>query len=175
MTHSRNISAPSEAQRAQPRLSPASLAWSVSQRASRDINVQAAIECVTSLVLLNLFFSSHSVRQSWTKQWAEYFFWIKVNLTRFLTHIGYWRRLWSSDDFVGQSLANCVEIIHADIVGTWNLLDKEKVCLLFSSVVVFILIDISTFQTQRLRLKFLILFRIYLVLPSIPHQGEHNL
>jgi hypothetical protein len=68
IAHSRNISAPSEAQRTQPRLSPVSLAWSVSQRASRDINVQAAIECVTSLLLLNLFLSSHTVRQSWTKQ-----------------------------------------------------------------------------------------------------------
>jgi len=87
IAHSRNISAPSEAQRTQPRLSPVSLAWSVSQRASRDINVQAAIE---------------------------------VGRSR------YWRRLWSSDDFVGQSLANCVEIIHADIVGTWNLPDKDK-------------------------------------------------
>jgi hypothetical protein len=85
---------------------------------------------------------------------------MKVNLTRFLIHIGYWRGLWSSDDFVGQPLANCVEIIHADIVGTWNLPDKDKVCLLFPSVVVVLLIEISTFQTQRSRLKFLILFRI---------------
>ncbi len=53
IAQSRNISAPSEAQRTQPRLSPVPLAWSVSQRASRDINVQAAIECVTSLLLLN--------------------------------------------------------------------------------------------------------------------------
>ena len=68
IAHSRNVSAPSEAQKTQPRLSPVSLAWSVSQRASRDINVQAAIECVTSLLLLNLFFSSHTVRQSWTKR-----------------------------------------------------------------------------------------------------------
>ena len=68
IAHSRNISAPSETQRARPRLSPVSLAWSVSQRASRDIKVQAAIECVTSLVLLNLFFSSHALRQSWAKQ-----------------------------------------------------------------------------------------------------------
>jgi hypothetical protein len=68
ITHTRNISAPSEAQRTQPRLSPVSLAWSVSQRASRDINVRAAIEWVTSLLLLNLFLSPHTVRQSWTKQ-----------------------------------------------------------------------------------------------------------
>ncbi len=56
-----------------------------------------------------------------------------VDSTRLLTYIGYWRRLWSSDDFVGQTLANCVGVIHADIVGTWNLPDKDKVCLLFSS------------------------------------------
>ena len=67
IAHSRNVSAPSEAQRTQPRSSPVSLAWSVSQRASRDINVQAAIEYVTSLVLLNLFFSPHTVRQGWEK------------------------------------------------------------------------------------------------------------
>ena len=54
IAHSRNVSAPSEAQRSQLRLSPVSLAWSVSQRASRSINVQAAIECVTSLLLTNL-------------------------------------------------------------------------------------------------------------------------
>jgi hypothetical protein len=63
--HSRNIPASSEAQRTQPRISPVTLAWSVSQRASRGINVQAAIECVTSLLLLNFF--SHTIRQSWAK------------------------------------------------------------------------------------------------------------
>jgi hypothetical protein len=69
IAHTRNMSAPSAgAQRSQSRLSPVSLAWSVSQRASRDINVQAAIECVTSLLLLSLFFGTHIVRQSWTKR-----------------------------------------------------------------------------------------------------------
>jgi hypothetical protein len=62
IAHSRNMSSPSEAQRTQSRLSPVSLAWSVSQRASRDINVQAAIECVTSLILLSLFLSFPTVR-----------------------------------------------------------------------------------------------------------------
>jgi hypothetical protein len=63
--HSRNISASSEAQRTQSRISPVTLAWSVSQRAGRDINVRAAIECVTSFLLLNFF--SHTIRQSWAK------------------------------------------------------------------------------------------------------------
>jgi hypothetical protein len=55
MGHSRDISASPEAQRTQSRMSPVTLAWSVSQRASRSINIQAAIECVTSFLLLNLF------------------------------------------------------------------------------------------------------------------------
>jgi hypothetical protein len=69
IAHSRNVSAPSEAQRSQLRLSPVPLAWSVSQRASRSINVQAAIECVTSLLLsLLMNLVSHTVPQSWAKQ-----------------------------------------------------------------------------------------------------------
>ncbi|KAI0276096.1 hypothetical protein BGY98DRAFT_736516 [Russula aff. rugulosa BPL654] len=87
IAHSRNVSAPSEAQRSQLRLSPVSLAWSVSQRASRSINVQAAIE----------------VGQS-----------------------KYWRGLWSGDDFRGQTLASCIKVIHADIVGVWNLPNKDR-------------------------------------------------
>jgi len=47
IARSRNIPASSEAQRTQLRISPVALAWSVSQRASRDINIQATIECVT--------------------------------------------------------------------------------------------------------------------------------
>ena len=46
IAHSRSIFAPTEAQRTQPRLLPVSLVWSVSQRTSRDINVQATIECI---------------------------------------------------------------------------------------------------------------------------------
>ncbi|KAN0136727.1 hypothetical protein V8E53_005497 [Lactarius tabidus] len=36
----------------------------------------------------------------------------------------YWRSLWSSLDFADQSLKNCVNIIHDDIVEIWNLNDK---------------------------------------------------
>jgi hypothetical protein len=56
-----------------------------------------------------------------------------ANLTRLFADIEYWRGLWSSDDFRGQTLANCIEVIHADIVGVWNLPDKDRVCLFFSS------------------------------------------
>jgi hypothetical protein len=62
----RNISVSSERQRTQSRIFPVALAWSVSQRASRDIKIQAAIEHVTSFLLVNL--SSHTVRQSRPKQ-----------------------------------------------------------------------------------------------------------
>ncbi|KAN0136278.1 hypothetical protein V8E53_005883 [Lactarius tabidus] len=36
----------------------------------------------------------------------------------------YWRSLWSSLDFADQSLKNCVNIIHDDIIEIWNLNDK---------------------------------------------------
>ena len=50
----------------QSQIPPVTLAWSVSQRTSRDINIQATIERVTLFLLLNLF--SHTVQQSWAKQ-----------------------------------------------------------------------------------------------------------
>ena len=57
-----------ERQRTLTRIFPGVLAWSVSQRASRDIKIQAAIEHVTSFLLVNLMsLSSHTVRQSWAK------------------------------------------------------------------------------------------------------------
>ncbi|KAH9051687.1 hypothetical protein EDB87DRAFT_749098 [Lactarius vividus] len=38
----------------------------------------------------------------------------------------YWRRLWSSVDFADHALKSCVNIIHADLVETWNLNDKTR-------------------------------------------------
>ncbi|KAF8265742.1 hypothetical protein EI94DRAFT_1734896 [Lactarius quietus] len=38
----------------------------------------------------------------------------------------YWRNLWSSLDFANQTLKNCVNIIHDDIVEIWNLNDKAR-------------------------------------------------
>ncbi|KAH9059226.1 hypothetical protein EDB87DRAFT_1822886 [Lactarius vividus] len=38
----------------------------------------------------------------------------------------YWRRLRSSIDFAGHSLKSCVNIIHVDLVETWNLNDKTR-------------------------------------------------
>jgi hypothetical protein len=47
--------------------------------------------------------------------------------------VEFWRGLWSGDDFHGQTLASCIKVIHADIVGVWNLPSKDRVCLFFSS------------------------------------------
>ena len=52
----RNVSVSPERQRTLSRIFPVALAWSVSQRASRDINIQAAIEYVTLFLLVNLSF-----------------------------------------------------------------------------------------------------------------------
>ena len=66
IAHSRNTPASTERESTQSRVFPVTLAWSVAQRASRDINIQAAIEHVTSFLLVNSH--SHTVRQSWAKQ-----------------------------------------------------------------------------------------------------------
>jgi hypothetical protein len=39
----------------------------------------------------------------------------------------YWRNLRSSLDFTDQTLKNCVNVIHIDIVEIWNLFDRHKV------------------------------------------------
>jgi hypothetical protein len=64
IAHSPKIAASSEAQRTQPRMSLVPLAWSVSQRASRDINIQTAIEYVTSFLLMNFLIPCDRVGRS---------------------------------------------------------------------------------------------------------------
>ncbi len=39
----------------------------------------------------------------------------------------YWRNLRSSLDFTDQTLENCVNVIHIDIIEIWNLHDRRKV------------------------------------------------
>ena len=60
IAHSSKISASYDAQRTQPRMSLVPLAWSVSQRASSDINIQTAIERVNSFLLMSLLI--HTMR-----------------------------------------------------------------------------------------------------------------
>lgn len=58
--HSYDISVSSEAQRTESQMSPVALAWSVSQRVSRVIKVDATIECVNFISTLDLFFSYYA-------------------------------------------------------------------------------------------------------------------
>ena len=39
----------------------------------------------------------------------------------------YWRNLRSSFDFTDQTLENCVNVIHTDIIEIWNLYDRRRV------------------------------------------------
>jgi hypothetical protein len=66
-----------------------------------------------------------------------------VDLTSLFAGIEYWRGLWSSDDFRGQTLANCIEVIHADILGVWNLPNKDRVCPFFFVRIVLLCLGIS--------------------------------
>ena len=72
-------------------------------------------------------------------------------------------------------LADCVEVIHTDIVGVWNLLDKDKVRIFFSSRLSCLLKEISTCQARSSKLGFLILYRIQVGEHSVqPHRSEPN-
>jgi len=48
--------------------------------------------------------------------------------------IGYWRNLWSSVDFTGHPLKDCLNVIHEDIVEIWNLNDRTRVSSPFSQL-----------------------------------------
>ena len=52
---------------------------------------------------------------------------IRVDSNISVTMSGYWRSLWSSLDFADQTLKNCVNIIHVDVVEIWNMNDKTRV------------------------------------------------
>ncbi|KAH9057192.1 hypothetical protein EDB87DRAFT_1632991 [Lactarius vividus] len=44
----------------------------------------------------------------------------------YLAYVGYWRGLGSSNDFTHQTLANCVNVVHEDIISVWNFGDGER-------------------------------------------------
>jgi hypothetical protein len=150
MGHSRDFSASAEAQRTQSRMSPVTLAWSVSQRASRSINIQATIECVTSFLLLNLFLISYD-RVGQSREWILFSTRYRIAQLGYSAHIGYWHRLGSSEVFAGQTLANCVEVIRSDIVGVWNLPDMDRVCLFFPVVIAVLCLGRSVLVKQGVR------------------------
>ena len=65
-TDQRTFPVSPERLRTDQRTFPVALALGVSQRASRDVKIQASIEHVISFLLVNL--SSHTMRQSWAMQ-----------------------------------------------------------------------------------------------------------
>ena len=46
----------------------------------------------------------------------------------FLAWVGYWCSLGSSQDFTGQTLESCLNVIREDITNVWNFEDEERVC-----------------------------------------------
>ena len=52
---------------------------------------------------------------------------------------GYWRSLWSNTDFADNSLKDCVNIIHYDIVDIWNL--NDKIGVRFSQLLIVLVAD----------------------------------
>ena len=86
---------------------------------------------------------------------------------------GYWRSLWSSLDFADQSLKDCVNIIHYDIVEIWNLNDKNEVCFL-SYRLSWLLTGISIYQVINSKQECVTLSKTWLDLPT-HHQRKHHL
>ena len=80
--------------------------------------------------VLDTFFSYHTIELD--KPVSGLCFHNKRQLNDCFAYLGYWCYLGSSEDFAGQTLANCVEVIHSDIVGVWNLPDNDRVYLFFS-------------------------------------------
>ena len=88
-----------------------------------DIFIQASIKYVVLPVILILFIFSFpeldeavSICTSRTRQFGTSIF-----------PLGNWCRLWSRGDFVDQSLKNCVDILHVDIVKIWEQYDGRNV------------------------------------------------
>ena len=53
---------------------------------------------------------------------------MRVNPMGSVATEGYWRDLWVTDDFAGYTLETCLEVIHNDIIGVFDLPDKDRVC-----------------------------------------------
>ena len=86
---------------------------------------------------------------------------------------GYWRSLWSSLDFADQTLKNCVNVIHDDIIEIWNLIDKTGVGFL-SNRLSWLLTGISIYQVMNSKRKCLTLSKTWLDLP-MHHRRKHHL
>jgi hypothetical protein len=124
---------------ANSQVAPAPLVLSIAQRVSHDLIIQASIEYVSSPLVLSCVISYCSsgldVAVSSTCCFSSH----EGNFDTFHPYIGYWRNLWSSPDFTDQIFEDCVDVIHADIVGVWSLRDADEVCLSPHPVVIFCL------------------------------------
>jgi hypothetical protein len=121
------ISSPSSSvQRARPRISPIYLAWSAALRACPEVIIEASIEYVDPLIpLSNTIFIYLVPRVGQSRKYIHL-----EKPSQFLrnhVHLGYWRNLQSSLDFVDQTLESCVNVLHVDIVEIWNLNDGDNV------------------------------------------------
>ena len=113
----------SSSQGAKSRIAAAPLTWSVALRASQDVTIQASIEYVAwlSTLITFIYFSS----QDWTEPWVYRPHGQAILKT--FSPLGYWRNLGSSTDFARQTLKDCVNVIHVDIIEIWNLYDRPRV------------------------------------------------
>ena len=140
MADPRNIIVPTtslEIQRGNPQISPVPLVWSIAQRISHNLIIQASIEYVTSPLDFDCTTSQHFTALDVAVRTMY-----RPNVTRYIPTcsilpIGYWRGLSSSQDFTDRPLEDCAGVIHVDIVDVWNLQDRDGVCLSPHVVVLF--------------------------------------
>ncbi|KAN0136293.1 hypothetical protein V8E53_005898 [Lactarius tabidus] len=106
ITNAPTRAAQSGVQEAKQRVGAVPLAWSAALRVSHEIIIKTTIAIGRS-------------RELPTRCIRVYF-----NIVVVLS--GYWRTLWDSRHFAGQTLKDCVDIIHFDIVEIWNLNDEDR-------------------------------------------------
>jgi hypothetical protein len=125
----RTTSAParSSSQGPKSRLAPVPLLWSVALRVHQEIFIQVSIEYVDYLLnfisLSYILVSESGEAASITTCPIQASFDTTFSL-RILE--------WSSLDFADQTLKDCVNVIHTDIIEIWNLKDRAKVGSLLS-------------------------------------------
>lgn len=146
-TASANSSQPS-AQRTELLIAPVHLAWSVALRVNRDIFIQASIEYVAFVSNFTSFICL-IFRIGQSREFNRLTDWSQSKQPCF--PIGYWRHLWSSVHLTGQPLKDCLDVIHEDIVATWNLKDRTIVSSTFYLCWFQLLTRISVFLAQNSR------------------------
>jgi hypothetical protein len=116
-------SALSSSRGAMSRTDPVPLVWSVALRASPDITIRASIGYVVPLPPL-VSFICLVLRIGQRRKCIDLAG--PANPDRPFP-LGYWCNLWSSLNFTDQTLKNCLDAIHTEIVEIWNLYDRDGV------------------------------------------------